>query len=480
MSTPRSRRRFFQDATTGLAGGLLAQVALAADGGAAGSTAGADVLLPPAQREPLRFGYVGTGIRFHELVSAGGAHGPAVAVCDVDAVQRGRGLESALRVHRGRGYSQAIYDYEDYRRLLERDDVDVVVIATPDHWHTKIAIEAMQAGKDVYCEKPLTLTIREGQQILQAIKQTGRILQVGTQQRSEFDKRFVDAAALVRNDRVGDVQKITVAIGGSMTSPPLPYRDPPKELNWDVWQGQARELPYCSNDEIQGEGYGAGHRLSRTHNYFRWWYEYSGGKLTDWGAHHVDIAMWATQKDRGPVGNITIEPISVTHPVPFDAAGMPTVDNQFNAATAFHVRCTFDDGMVLDVRDTARDLGFVNGIMFEGSGGRLFVNRGKLTGKPVEELAQNPLPADAHRQLYGKEPPQSQMGDFVQCVRTRETPVSDAASHHRILSVCHAVNIAMRLGRTLVYDTAAEQFVDDAQANGFVERTQRSGYEIRV
>lgn len=474
-----TRRRFLQTTSASLAGGLLVQTAVGADNkGASAASASATVAKPKSG--PLGFGYIGTGIRYHSLVDAGTRHGPVRAVCDVDAVQLGRGLESALGQHGRRGYPPAIYHYLDYRQVLERDDVNVVVIATPDHWHTKICIEAMQAGKDVYCEKPLTLTIREGQQILKAIEQTGRVMQVGTQQRTEFDKRFVDAACIIRDGRVGDVQKVTCGIGGSMNCPPLPTRETPKELDWDAWLGQTPVVQYVQGDEIQTEGYGAGQPFSRTHNYFRWWYEYSGGKLTDWGAHHVDIAMWALEKDQGPCGKIAIDPISVTHPVPFDSNGMPTVTNQFNAATAFHVRCTFDDGVVLDVRDQADDLGFGNGIMFEGTDGRLFVNRGRLSGKPVEELKQNPLPDAARKKLYGKEAPASQMDDFVQCVRTREKPASDAASHHRILSVCHAVNIAMRLGRKLVYDTAAEQFVDDAQANGFLERPQRAGYEIRV
>ncbi|MCA9234463.1 MAG: Gfo/Idh/MocA family oxidoreductase, partial [Planctomycetales bacterium] len=285
MTTPHSRRRFLQTSSLSLAGGLLAaETAVAAT-----ATAEPDVLAGPAPTTatppaPLGFGYVGTGIRFHELIGEGCQFGPCRALCDVDAVQRGRGLQSTREQHYRHGYPLDIYDYEDYRRVLDHDDVDVVVIATPDHWHTKIAIEAMQAGKDVYCEKPLTLTIREGQQILAAIEKTGRVMQVGTQQRTEFGKMFAQAAALVHDGRVGDVQTVTCAIGGSMESPPLPAAEVPKNLNWDVWQGQTLDVPYRSSGKImQLDGYGAGHPYTRTHNYFRWWYEYSGGKLTDWG-----------------------------------------------------------------------------------------------------------------------------------------------------------------------------------------------------
>lgn len=471
MFPKSTRRTFLMSSATAAAGaslaGLTTRISSAAES--------------KSPNEQVVFGFIGAGIRFHNIIGGACQHGPAAAIADVDAVQRGRGVQSAREAHHKHDYPLSIYDYEDYRRVLDRSDIDAVVIATPDHWHTKMAIEALAAGKDVYCEKPLTLTIREGRQILEALDKYPRTFQVGTQQRTEVEGRFPTAAAIVRDGRIGKVNRVTCGIDGSLTCDPLPAVAAPKHLNWDMWLGQAPLTDYRSSGKIiEATGYGAGHPFTRTHNYFRWWYEYSGGKLTDWGAHHVDIAMWALGKSRGDVGLIKIEPKLVEHPVTFDSRGMPTQDDRFNTATQFHARVTFADGLVLDIRDRADDLGFGNGIMFEGDQGRFFVNRGKLTGKPVEELKDNPLPDDALEKLYGRRVKPWHMGDFVECIKTGATPASDVASHHYAISVCHAVNIALRLGRPLTYDPAKEDFVGDAQASSFVAREQRKGYETTV
>ena len=160
---------------------------------------------------------------------------------------------------------------------------------------------------------------------------------------------------------------------------------------------------------------------------------------------------------------------------------MPMKDDRFNCALTFNVRVKFKDGIEMYVTDSAeKTLGFENGIMFEGSNGRFLVNRGKLVGKPVEQLKTNPLPEDWASKLYGQAAPKSHMHHFVDCIKTRKTPISDAASHHRMLAVCHAINIAMRLNRKLVFDPATDQFVGDDQANTFIAREQRKGYEVTV
>ena len=426
-------------------------------------------------------GFIGTGIRYHTELGRGATNfGPCAAVCDVDAIQAGRAIQVGVDQNRKHGHSPVVAAYEDYRRVLDRNDIDVVVIGTPDHWHTKIAIEAMQAGKDVYCEKPLTLTIREGQQLLEVMTKTQRVVQVGTMQRTEFDKRFGTAAAMVRDGRVGQVQRVTCAIGGADVCDPLPIVDTPKVLNWDMWLGQAPWTEYRQGDCVHLEGWGAGFPLSRTHRYYRWFYEYGGGMVTDWGAHHVDIAMWGLDKLHANIGNFTIDPQSSSHPVPL-VDGMPTDCDRFNTASKFKVLVTFSDGIELMVQNDARDdLGFQNGVMFQGPKGKFLVNRGKLVGKPVEELKQNPLPEDALTNLYQGSVPKAHMHNFMECVKTRDTPVSDVESHHRMLTVCHAINIALRLDRKLVYDPKAEQFVNDPQANTFIEREQRKGFEIKV
>ena len=431
-----------------------------------------------ASEQPVA-GFIGTGIRFHNIAPEATEYGPNAAVCDLDAVQLGRAKQVILQQHHKLGRPLVVATYEDYRHVLDRSDIDVVFIATPDHWHTKIAIEAMQAGKDIYCEKPLTLTIREGQQILDVMKRTGRIVQVGTQQRTEYDSMFAKAVAVVRDGRIGKPKEITVAIGGSLESPTLPEVDVPKHLNWERWLGQAPLTSYRQGDIIHKDGWGAGFPLGRAHRYYRGWYEYSGGKLTDWGAHHVDIALWAVDKLRDDIGPVGIEPLMVEHPVPFKG-GMPQEDDRFNAATKFKVRLTFADGLVMMVRHSADDLGFENGVMFQGTQGRFLVNRGKLVGKPIEELEKNPLPDDALTQLYGQQPPQSHIENFMTCVKTREQPISDVSSHNRMMAICHAINVALRLNRQLTFDPKTDEFIGDAEANTFVERPQRRGYEIQV
>ena len=430
--------------------------------------------------EQLGIGYIGTGIRFHtSLGNAGTNYGPGIAVADVDFLQAGKAVQRLTERHREKKYPIAIQAHEDYRKVLDNKEIDVVFIASPDHWHTKHVIEAMRAEKDVYCEKPLTLTIAEGQLIEKVQAETKRIVQVGTQQRTEFGQRFSKAAAIVRDGRVGKVKLVTICVGGSRTCKPLPIVEPPKSLNWDMWLGQAPMTDYrCEPNVTDIEGWGAGHPFGRTHRYYRWFYEYSGGKLTDWGAHHVDIAMIAVNKMGDDIGNIEINPLEVSHPVNFEK-GMPTKDDQFNCATAFKVELKFDDGLVMHIRHEAQaDKGFQNGIMFEGDKGKMLVNRGKLVGRPVEDLKSNPLPSDAIEKLYGQPMPKSHADNFIECVKSRKTPISDLKTHNRMLDICHAVNISMRLNRKLTYDPKNRKFIGDEIANSFVSREQRKGFEL--
>jgi len=391
-----------------------------------------------------------------------------VALADVDAQYANRG-----RAQCGKDTGNFPDLYEDYRYLLDRDDIDTVSIATPDHWHTKIAIEALRAGKDVYCEKPVTLTIDEGKRLCEVVKETGRILQVGTQQRTEMGQRFLQAIALVQEGRLGELKRLRVAIGGAPTSAVIPVAKVPKHLNWERWLGQAPLVDYrfrpIEKNEVGGE--------TRSHYEFRWWYEYSGGKLTDWGAHHVDIAQWAIgMQDSGPT---SLELVSATLPVPFEN-GEPTQDDRYNTATAFDVRCQFPNGVEMSIRDTVHDddARFGNGILIEGTEGRIFVNRGDLKGKPYEDLKDNPLPENAIENVYGGKLAASHMANFFDCVKTRKQPISDIFSHHRALTTCHLSNIAIRLGRSLKWDPVAQQIVGDDEANGMQTRKQRKGYEI--
>ncbi len=328
--------------------------------------------------------------------------------------------------------------YEDYREVLERDDIDVIHVATPDHWHTKPLIEAMLAGKDVYCEKPLTLTIDEGKLIRKVQKETGRVVQVGTQQRSTFPL-FVKAMAIVAEGRLGRIQQVQAAIGGAPSSPAIPVADVPQGLNWDRWLGPAPKVDYRYLASKNGKGRGN----TNCHYEFRWWYEYSGGKLTDWGAHHVDICNWALKLNGQTAGPISIGGTS-QHPVEFKD-GYPVQNDRYNTATSFNFSVKYPGGTEMIIRNDTS-----NGALITGDKGRIFVNRGKLTGKPVEDLANNPLPDDAIQKVYKGAPIErnersAHWANFLYCVRERKEPISDVHSHMEMLNVCHLAGISARL-----------------------------------
>ena len=360
--------------------------------------------------------------------------------------------------------------YDDYQKILERDDINVLHIATPDHWHTKPLIEAMYAGKDIYCEKPLTLTIDEGKLIRKVQKETGRIVQVGTQQRSSF-KRFPKAVAMAAEGRLGKIKKITCGIDGAPSSLALPVVDAPKVLDWDRWLGPAPKVDYRYLKE--------GRRgQSNCHYEFRWWYEYSGGKLTDWGAHHVDIAMWALAANGQSNKLVSIEG-DAEHPVEFEK-GVPTQNDRYNTATKFTFKALMDDGVEIIITSEER-----NGLLIEGEKGRIFVNRKKLEGKPVDQLKDNPLPEDAIQKVYKGLPMvendrRQHWANFLYCVDQRVEPISDVTSHMKMLNVCHLAGICARLGRKIEWDDATESITGDDLANSMLARPYREGYEIKM
>ncbi len=362
--------------------------------------------------------------------------------------------------------------YKDYREVLDRKDIDAVMIAAPDHWHTKISVEAMLAGKDVYCEKPLTLTIDEGKLIEKIVKQTGRVFQVGTMQRTENDQRFLKAIALIRDGRIGEIRKVTCGINGATGSPVIPAIDAPEGLDWDMWLGPAPMVPYRALPEMR-VGYGGGVPLfTNCHYAWRNWYETSGGQMNDWGAHHVDIATWALgASDTGPN---KVTPVSYSLPVEYKG-GYPTVSDQYNSPTKFeiHVNMPGDIPMIITSEGD-------NGILFEGTKGRFFVNRGKLTGKPVEELETNPLPEDAVEKVYGGPVSENHTANFIDAMRSRKQPISDVWTHNRMLETCHLANIAIRLGRELNWDPTKREIIGDDEANSFLSRENRKGYEINM
>jgi len=450
----QSRRRFLARGAAGAAAALLPGVALERRSVAAAS----------ALERPV-FATIGLRNQGWAITEKSVKFADFAALADLDEGVLGTNVMNVERAQRRRPDA-----YADYRRILERKDIDAVMIATPDHWHTKIAVEAMRAGKDVYCEKPLTLTIDEGKLIERVVNETGRVFQVGTMQRTESDGRFLLAVALVRDGRIGKVTKVTCGINGMEPSPEIPEAPVPRGLDWDAWLGPAPAVAYRALPQLR-EGYGGGVPLfSNCHYSFRNWHEYSGGKLTDWGAHHVDVACWALgATDTGPS---RVTPLEYTLPVPYEK-GHPTVADRYNAATEFQIRAAMP-GDVEMIITSAGD----NGILFEGTKGRFFVNRGKITGSPVDDLKANPLPAGAIEAIYGGPVSENHTANFVDAMRSRKQPISDVWSHNRMLEICHLSNIAMRLGRELAWDPEARQIVGDAEANTFLARENRKGFEI--
>ena len=417
-----------------------------------------------AKKDLPILGCIGTGSRWGGVGPRALQHADCVAVCDVDKSHAEKG---ANRVNQIQGHEPEIH--EDYRKILDRKDIEVVTIVTPDHWHSKIAIEAMQAGKDVYCEKPLTLTIEEGKQICKVAEATGRVFQVGTQQRTEMGQRFLQAIAMIRDGRIGDVKTVTCNIGGAPTSDAIPVAEVPTGLNWEMWLGQAPEVEYRYMLVKKRPN-------TRCHYEFRWWYEYSGGKLTDWGAHHVDIAQWAIGQNGADQGVTSLEPVLVEHPVEFKD-GMPLQNDRYNTANKFHIKCMFPGGVEMNIVSNSSD---GNGILFEGTKGRFHVARGRTKGAPFDALKDNPLPEDAISNVYGGKKPTSHMQNFFDCIKSRELPISDVFTHHRALTTCHLANIAIRLNRPLKWDAKTQQIVGDDAANAWQSREQRKVFEIDV
>ena len=388
-------------------------------------------------------------------------HANMIAICDVDEVHC---AEFNAK------FNNKAKVYSDYRKLFENEKPDLVTIGTPDHWHVPIAIQALKAGCDVYCEKPLTLTIEEGFQIREAVKETGRVFQVGTQQRSENDSRFLQAIAIVQSGRLGKRVTAHAAIGGTPIGGPFPNGAPPADLNWDMWVGPAQTAEYSPERRKE----------------FRWYYDYSGGKMTDWGAHHVDIAQWALGFEKsGPVKISGTCKFGTVVPERFNwidyLASKATLPNGFMTPSEFSINCEFENGAILHVCDHY-DAGdgktqFGNGILFEGENGRIFVNREKLTGKPVEDMTEAEKKT-LHEQvvkLYRGEPG-DHMGNFFQCIESRKTPISDVETHHRTMTTCHLCNITLMLGRELKWDPAKEQFLGDPQATSLMTRPRREKY----
>lgn len=369
--------------------------------------------------------------------------GRVVAVCDVDRNQLAQGLKDHPEA---KGYS-------DFRHVLDRKDIEVVLCATPDHWHAPIAAAAMKAGKDIHCQKPLTLTVDEGKRLRKIAKSTGRILQTGSQQRS--DAKFRLACELIRNGRIGKIRHVDVWLPAGSRGGPFASVPVPDGLDWDFWQGPTPEVPYVKE---------------RCHRDFRYWYEYSGGTMTDWGAHHHDIVLWALGLDGNGPTAIEATPL------------IPMIPGGFTAYSEYEVRYTYPNGVTQTTRSTKADSifggvldpkGQRNGIRFTGTNGWLWVTRGDLQASDPD-LISTPLGGGAER-LYLSD---DHKRNFFECVQTRKAPICDVEVGHRSASICHLGVIALRLGRKLRWDPVRERFEGDREANRFLARPARRKWDL--
>ncbi|MBI4604969.1 MAG: Gfo/Idh/MocA family oxidoreductase [Planctomycetes bacterium] len=423
MTTRSTSRRKFLSAALRAAGLGLAAPAVVRSGALAAAEGA-------SANDRVGVGFIGVGGMGSGHLGGYARDGrfPAVAVCDVDASKR-EAASRSVGAHCGA--------HNDYRELLDRKDVDAVVISVPDHWHALAAVHACEAGKDVYCEKPLSLTVRQARAMADAARRYGRIFQTGSQQRSSGE--FLKACELVRSGRIGRVHTVHVGVWGTSRPCNLPAEETPPGLDWDRWIGPAPWRPF-----------------NRALHPFNWraFREYSGGMMTDWGAHHLDIAQWGLGRDA--TGPVEVFPPGETVPSPVDPP------------QGQHVTYRYADGVIVRCGETG-----ANGVQFIGEGGRITVNRGYFHADP-EEAAAEPLgPGDLR--LY-QSPGHHE--DWRRCIATRARPVADVEIGARSVTVCHLGNMAIWLGRKLQWDPSKEEIVGDPEASRWLDRPMRAPYHL--
>ncbi len=390
----------------------------------------------------MGFGNLRDILRFDEV--------QVTAVCDVDSWR----LENA-RTHVEKHYAeksktgnyQGCTEYNDFRNLLARPDIDAVMICTPDHWHALPAIQAAQAGKDIFIEKPLTLTIHEGRILSDTVKRYNRILQVGSQQRS--DARFRFAAELVRNGKIGQLHTVRVGFDKDPFTGPFPQAPVPEELDYEMWLGPAPDAPYIEQ------------RVHPPKSYDRpGWLRveaYCCGMMTGWGSHHIDSAHWGMDMDYGG-------------PVEIEGRGEYSRDGIWDVHGAFNIDYKYSNGVRISCMDTARNK---SGVVFEGTEGWVYVDRGWIDANPKSLLSTPTAPNEIN--LYNST---DHKRNFLDCIRSRKESIASVEIAHRSASACILGYLAMKLQRKLYWNPEKEQFVNDDVANKLLSRPYRSPWEI--
>lgn len=445
-----SRRGFIRRAAAGLAAPYFVQA----------SALGKDGTTAPSNR--IIYGLIGCGghgveWNLPQIFRCGDAQ--VIAVCDVDEnrVKTGQTrVDDHYAKALGRANYKACATYGDFRELINRKDIDVIANCTPDHWHVIPAIMAAKAGKDVICEKPLTLTVAEGKALCEVIKQTGRIFQTASENRS-IDS-YIQMCELVRNGRIGKLRHIRVSLPAGNETRGENFDDrtiqpPPKGFNYEMWQGQAPLAPYCP---------------ARCHGSFRWNLAYSGGRLTDWGAHMIDLAQWGNDTEN-------------TGPVEVEGKGkFPPRDALFNTAEEFDLNYRYANGVTLNVVSKGPS------IRFEGTDGWVGFEgwRAPLQASDPRMLESEIGPNEVHLYRPSEVVPRAagmkggEHRNFIDCVKSRKPCYAPAETGHRTITIAHIGNIAMLLGRKLKWDPQAEQFVGDGEANAMLSRKQREPWTL--
>ncbi len=420
-----SRRRFLASAAAGLAAPLILTPSLRADRQGQG----------PNGR--ITLGFIGVGMmgRGHLQGFLGNTGVQVVAVCDVHRVRLQDAVATVHRAYareRKAGTYRGCASFNDFRELLNRRDLDAVVIATPDHWHAIPAILAARARKDIYCEKPLSLTIAESRAMVRAARDGDIIFQTGSQQRTEFNGNFRKAVEYVRSGRLGRLRTVRVGVGGPARPCDLPAEQTPEGVNWDLWNGPSPARAF--HHELCPLG---------IHRHFPRWRdfrEYAGGGLADMGAHHFDIAQWALGMDHSGPTQI--------HPPERGNTGLRFV--YANGVEMFH--------------------GGPSGCTFEGADGRIYVDRGRIESTPASILQQPLTERDFHLPAVGNNHRQN----WLDCIRSRRRPVADVEIGARSAQVCQLGNIGYQLRRALRWNPEREEFVQDDEANRLRSRENRA------
>jgi len=375
-----------------------------------------------------------------------------VAVCDVDSkrVQLAqKRIDSYYAERRPGELSKGCAGYGDFRELLARAAIDAVQISTPDHWHMIPAIEAAKAGKDIFLQKPLSLTITEGRQVSDVVRRYGRVFQIGSQQRS--DKRFRQACELVRNGRIGKLHTIKVGFGTDPGCGPQPEMPVPENLDYDMWLGPAPWAPY-TEERVHPQN-----SITARPGWLRI-SDYGAGMITGWGSHHLDIAHWG-------MGTEFTGPIEVEGRAEFPKDGLWDVHGDF------HIEYTYANGVKMIAAD---EKVHKNGVRFEGDKGWIFVTRGAIDAEPKSLLQETIGPGET--KLYVSN---YHKGNFYECVKSRAETIAPVEVAHRSCSACLLGDIAMRTGLKLKWDPARERFVDnDPVATKMLSRTMRSPWRL--